>query len=197
MKNTSFSFLAALITLALAGGAATATGCGGVSTSSLCEDICACERCTTNDFNACVAKGDKAAEEADAAGCSLQFEDAVACSSASVSCNNSRAAAEGCKVELAALTQCSSTLSVFGKSDCELAADQVLAKFKSCPVPPKSSSGGGGPEQVECSETVGALSLCQAAAIVQASCDCIGGGDTNQCTADQAKSFSDAISICH
>ena len=40
------------------------------------------------------------------------------------------------------------------------------------------------------------FSICQAAAIASASCDCLGVGDTTKCTADQSKAFSDAITSC-
>src|SRR6476659_1553438 len=102
MKKNSFSIVAAVFTLALAGGVATSTGCGGISTSSLCEDICACERCTTNDLQTCQDKGATASDQADAAGCSSEFADAVSCAGEKVSCKNNHAAAEGCDAELAA-----------------------------------------------------------------------------------------------
>lgn len=196
MKNNSFNFVAVIITLALAGGAVTAVGCGGVSTSSLCEEICACERCTNNDLKTCEDQGDTAADAADAAGCSSEFDDAVACAGANVSCKNDRAVSNGCDAELTALTKCSSTLGVFGKNACELASDQIVAKLASCPKPPQIGSGSGGGTSAECTAAAGSLLLCQAAAFVQASCDCIGGGDVNKCTAEQSKAFSDAFISC-
>ncbi len=73
MKKHSFSFVAAIITLSLASVAATAAGCGGVSTSSFCEDMCACQRCTSDELDTCKEQGAKAADQLDAAGCSSQF----------------------------------------------------------------------------------------------------------------------------
>jgi hypothetical protein len=197
MKKNSFSVVAAMITLALAGGVSTSTGCGGLATSSLCEDICACERCTSNDFQACKDKGAAATDKADAAGCSSEFDDAVKCAGAKVSCKSGHAEADGCDTELAALSKCSSTLSVFGRNLCELAQDQVFAKLASCPNPPTVTSGSGsGGGSVECTDAAGTLLTCQAAAFAAATCDCIGGGDVTQCTAADAKSFSDAFSLC-
>jgi hypothetical protein len=195
MKKNSFTFVSAIITLALSGGAATATGCGGLATASLCRDICTCERCTSNDLKACEDQGNKASDAADAAGCSSQFDDAVTCAGAHVSCKDSHAVTDGCEAELAALTKCSSTLSVFGKSVCELAADQMTAKLKGCPKPLSTNptSGGG---TVQCTEALGTILLCQAAAVVNAPCDCIGGGDVSKCTAADSKAFVDAVSLC-
>ena len=82
MKNSSFRFVAAMFTLALASGAIAATGCGGSAISSLCEDVCACERCTSNDLQTCQDKGAAAADAADSAGCSDQFAEVVSCSNA-------------------------------------------------------------------------------------------------------------------
>lgn len=197
MKKNSFSFVAAVFTLALAGSVATATGCGGVSISSLCKDICACSRCTSNDLQACEDKGTKASDDAAAAGCGSQFDDAVTCAGANVSCQSSQALTKGCDAELSALSKCSKTLSVFGKTACEIALDQFEAKLASCPKPPTASSTTSGGTQPTCTAAAGTLLLCQAAAFVQGSCDCIGGGDVTKCTAAQAKTFTDAFMTCH
>lgn len=196
MKKKSYSLVAAFFTLALAGGATTAAGCGGSSIASLCEDICACARCTSNDLQACQDKGNKASDDAASAGCGSEFDDAVTCAGAHVSCQGDQAGATGCDAELTALSKCSSTLSVFGKNACEIAVDQIEAKLAGCPTPPQvttTTSGGG---QTTCTAAAGTLVLCQAAAFVQASCDCIGGGDVTLCTADQAKVFTDAFTAC-
>ena len=195
MKNSGFRLLATIFTLALASGVASATGCGGTSVTTLCDDVCACQRCTSNDLQACQDKGSAAADAADAAGCSSEFADAVTCTSAHVSCKNDRVTAEGCDAELNALTKCSNTLSVFGKNACELAEAQILAQLAACPQPPQISTSTGG-SQIECTDALGKISICQAAAIASVSCDCLGAGDTTKCTADQSKAFSDAITSC-
>ena len=196
MKNKSYSLVAAFFTLALVGGVTTATGCGGASIASLCEDICACARCTSNDLQACQDKGNKASDDASAAGCGSEFDDAVTCAGAHVSCQGDKAGATGCDAELAALSKCSTTLSVFGKSPCEIASDQIVAKLLSCPKPPQISTTTTGGTQTECTAAAGTLELCQAAAFAKGSCDCIGGGDVTLCTADQAKMFTDAFTAC-
>lgn len=195
MNKNSFSFLAAVITLALTGGAATATGCGSVSTSSLCADICACERCTSNDLQACEDSGDKAAQAADAVGCSSDFDDAVACAGEHVTCENDHAVFEGCELEQAALTKCSSTLSVFGKNPCELASDVLAARFTSCGVTVNTSSGSGG-STVECSDAIGVIATCQAACIAAADCTILVNDSNNPPTPEQAKAFTDCFQKC-
>ena len=196
MKHTGFPFIAAIFTLALGSGVVTAAGCGGTSVTTLCDDVCACQRCTSNDLQACQDKGSAAADAADAAGCSSEFADAVTCTSAHVSCKGDQVVAEGCEAELKALSQCSITLSVFGKSDCQIAVDQVTIKLAGCPVPPQTTSSSSGGGQSECSAAQGKLLLCQVAAFTAASCDCLGAGDITKCTADESKAFSDAFTAC-
>jgi hypothetical protein len=195
MKKNKLSFVAALITLSLAGGAASTAGCGGVSTPSLCEDVCACQGCTSNDLQTCEDQAQHTADAAEADGCSSEFDELVTCFSAHVSCKNDQAVTDGCDAEISALSKCSGTTPVPAKSPCEQAADQISAKLASCPKPPTVTSGGGG-GMTECSDSAGILLLCQASAFVQASCDCIGAGDTTQCTAEQAKAFTDAFVDC-
>ena len=196
MKTSGFRFLAAIFTLALSSGVVAATGCGGVSVSSLCEDVCACQRCTSNDLKTCEDKGHAASDAADAVGCSSQFSAAVACSSAHVSCKSGKAAADGCDVELAALSKCSATLSVFGKNACQLAVDEITTQLAACPKPPAVTGTSGGGGQPECTDAAGTLALCQAAAIGTTTCDCLGAGDSSQCTQAQLQAFSDALSKC-
>lgn len=196
MKNTSFRVVAAIFTLALASSSVAATGCGGSSISNLCDEVCACERCTSNDLQTCQDNGNAAAKAADAAGCSDQFADLVACSTEHVSCQDSQALSDGCSSELTALSKCSNKVSVFGKSACEIAVDQVSAYLASCPNPPAPTSSGSGGGQPECTDAEGTLLACQARAIVEAPCDCLGAGDSNKCTSDQLQAFSDALSVC-
>ena len=196
MNNTGFRLVAAIFTLVLASGVASATGCGSSSVSTLCDDICACQRCTSNDLKTCQDKGSAAADAADSAGCSTQFDDAVTCTSAHVSCKGSQVVADGCDAELTALSKCSATLSVFGKNACQLGADQVVAKLAACPNPPTATTTTGGGTQVECTDATARLITCQVAAILAVSCDCLGAGDASKCTAEQSKAFSDAISTC-
>ena len=196
MKKNSFSFVAAIITCALAGGVATSTGCGGNATASLCEDICACQRCTSNDLRACQEAGDNALDQADSVGCSSQFDDVVACSSAHVSCDGSRAVFEGCDAETAALTKCSSTLGAFGKNPCERAADRVTLRIKSCGGTVTTSSSSSG-SAVECSAAAEVTVACQAACIDVADCSLIVPDSNNPPTAAQSQAFVDCLTVCN
>ena len=195
MKKNSFSFVAAMVTLALAGGASTATGCGGVSVSSLCKDICACQGCTTNDLESCETEGETAADQADTAGCGSQFEDLIDCSSTHVTCKSNRARFEGCEAEQTALLKSSSAIGGLGKTDCERAADSVSAKFTGCggTVTPTSSSSG---SPAECTDQLGTISLCQAACLEAADCSLLVADDKNPPTSEQVQAFSDCITLC-
>jgi hypothetical protein len=194
MKKTSFRFLAAIITLSLSSLAATATGCGGASTSSFCEDVCACQRCTSNDLQACKDQGDKAVDEADAAGCSTQFDDFLTCASAHVSCKDDQPAFEGCEAEVMAMSKCSSGVDVLGRNPCELAADSVTDKITKCGGTVTTSSGSG--DQTVCSDEQGAQATCQAACIDAADCSLLLGGADPQPTNEQVKAFTDCITTC-
>lgn len=194
MKMNSFSFMAMIVTLSLAGGVATATGCGGPSAAALCKDVCACERCTSNDLETCEAQGNKASDDADAAGCSSQFDDAVSCAGTHVSCNGEQADFKGCDAELAALSKCSSGIHVFGQNDCEAAAASVAVKFESCGGTGGSSGSSGG--AVECTAAAGAQLLCTAACVDAAGCSLIIADPNNPPTAEEAKAFLDCITSC-
>lgn len=196
MKHTGFHLISAMFTLALVSGVAMSTGCGTSSVTTLCDDVCACQRCTSNDLKACHDKGSAAADAADAAGCSSQFADAVTCTSAHVTCKSNRAVADGCDAEFTALTKCSSTLSVFGKDACQLAADQIRLKIAACPNAPTPSTTTGSGGESECTSAAGEVVTCQAAALAPVSCDCLGLGDSTKCTAAESKAFKDAFTAC-
>ncbi|MEP7121159.1 MAG: hypothetical protein ABJE95_09625 [Byssovorax sp.] len=192
MKNC-FSLAAAMITVVLTGSVVTTTGCGGTSIASLCKSICTCARCTDNDLKTCEDKGAQAAANADAAGCSSEFDDAVTCTGAHVSCNGDMGSNGACDAEVNALSKCSATLSVFGKNLCDRSVQDIADKLASCPAPP-TNGGVGAPG--ECTDAAATLLTCQAAAFAAASCDCIGAGNVNKCTSEQAKSFMDAVTAC-
>lgn len=196
MKKSRGSLVAALFTLALAGGLSTATGCGPIT--SLCRQICACVSCSSDGLDACEHGGTLAFDRADAVGCSRQYNAAVACAAAHMSCQGEPTVAPECAVELLLLSSCSSSrsLSVLGDGACDVAADQISTKLDSCGNPPKVFGNDGGPPP-ECTADVGKLALCQAAAFAHGACDCIGGGDVTLCTADQAKSFTAAFVACN
>lgn len=192
MKKNSSKFIAMFITLALSGGAATA-GCGGGVISSLCEDICACQGCTSNDLKACEEQGDKTAEQADAVGCSSQFEAAVTCAGAHISCKETQAlVTEGCDAEQAALAKCSSTISVLGTNACALATDVIAAKLKSCGLTLMPSDG---PATPECTAALGAQSTCVAACYDAADCTTL-NPDLGTPTSEQLTAVADCLTAC-
>ncbi len=195
MKKNSFSFVAVIVTLALSGGAATATGCGGVSTSSFCEDVCACQRCTSNDLETCKTQGDNAADQADAAGCSSQFDDFLTCASAHVSCKDDQAVFDECDAQTLALSKCSSAINVLGKNACELAGDAVAAKITNCGGMVTTSSSAGG-STVDCTPMIAALATCQAACINAAACTVLVNDPNQPATSEQAQAVADCLTKC-
>ena len=83
-----------------------------------------------------------------------------------------------------------------GGNACEDAVTAEQDKLAGCPNPPKTSTATTSGTTVECTDALGTIATCQAAAFTAASCDCIGGGDITKCTAADAKSFSDAFTAC-
>lgn len=199
MKKNSFSFAAAFVALALFGGGMTSVGCGGASVSSLCEEFCACQRCTSNDQNDCEVAGQSASDKAEAAGCSSQFDDVVSCATTRVSCDSKVAVVKGCEVEQAALEKCSSATTPAQKDDCQKASDQVTARLSTCAVTATITPTG----TTSCSATQGPIALCTAACLDAASCDflkCAIGSDMAACStmpSGDSTAFSACISTCN
>ena len=79
---------------------------------------------------------------------------------------------------------------------CEDAATAISDKLASCPTPPKVTTTSTSGAEATCTDAAGTLLTCQAAAFTAADCNCIGGGDVTKCTAEQAKSFTDAFTAC-
>ena len=198
MKKNRFGLAAAFVTLALSVGAMTSVGCGGPSTSSLCAELCACQSCTSNDRQACEDEGEKAADDADAAGCSSEFDEALSCALAKVTCAGDTPRVKGCEAEQSALAKCPSRVNPELKTSCEKASDQVAAKLSGCGVslttPPTDPMG--------CSEMQGTFALCSAACVTAASCDflkCSISNDMAACSAIKDadnKGFSACSSAC-
>jgi len=191
----SFSFVAAIITLALAAGAATSAGCGGVSTASLCGDICACQRCTSNDLETCEVEGDKASDDAAAAGCASQFDDFVSCASEHVSCKGDRADFDGCEAAQTALSACSKTINVLGKDACERATDLLAAKYTGCggEVGNITTTGGG---MAQCTDAAAAQLTCISACYVAADCSLLVANPSVPPTNEQVKQYTDCVQPC-
>jgi hypothetical protein len=198
MKKNSVG--AVLFTLIL--GAATAVGCGGNGTyiietvSTICEDVCSCARCTSNDLAACEDDAFAMSAAADEAGCSDQFEDVVACVSANLVCVEDEAVAVGCDAEQEALDICAAGLDPFEPSVCDLADDALDAKYAACGLrlPPAAPSS-------VCTDslawTLDCLVTCyEAVSCVYLACD---EGDVAACddvSPDEALAFADCIIAC-
>ncbi len=198
MKKNRFGLAAAFATLALAGGAMTSVGCGGPSTSSLCAEFCACQSCTSNDRQACEDEGEKASDDADAAGCSSEFDEAVSCALAKVTCDRDKPSLKGCEAEQTALAKCPSRVNPQLKTSCEKASDQVSSKFGVCGVTSPTTP----TDPMSCSDVQGTFALCSAACVTAASCDflkCAVSNDMAACSAMKdvdSKAFSDCASAC-
>jgi hypothetical protein len=80
-------------------------GCG-TSTSGICEDVCACDRCSESELEACVADLDAGFEPADDAGCGDQADALLSCWGEAFVCESNRTVIEGCDDEAEAYATC-------------------------------------------------------------------------------------------
>jgi hypothetical protein len=83
-----------------------------------------------------------------------------------------------------------------GGNACEDAATAISDKLAGCPNPPTATTTTSTGAETECTDALGTIATCQAAAFTAASCDCIGGGDATKCTADQSAAFLKDLSAC-
>jgi hypothetical protein len=183
-------------------GAAVAIGCDGSGTyiidtvSSICDDICACTRCTSNDLEACDNDTLAMSTAASEAGCSDQFKDVVACVSTNLTCVQDEAVTVGCDAEQDALDVCAAGLDPFRPSLCDLAADALDAKFAVCGVlllPAPSPS--------VCTDSLGWTLGCVTACYKAVSCAYLqcDDGDVDACddvSPEEGKAFADCIIAC-
>lgn len=92
-----------------------------------------------------------------------------------------------------AVVSCFLGLAAFAQgcgNDCDAAADDIQAKSDECSLP----SGDGGDDEtveVECTEELGTLALCQADCYTAASCEALKGEDV-----EGATSFAECIAKC-
>ena len=198
MKKNRFG----AVVFALIMGAADATGCGGADTvnidpvSSICQDICACTRCTRNDLAACEDNTNASWAAANEIGCSGEFQDVVTCVSAHVTCDQGQAVILGCDAEQVALDSCTGGLDPFQPSLCELAADALDAKYAACRVqrPPTRAPS-------VCTDAVGQTLDCvttcyEAASCAYLQCD---DGDVAACddvSPEEAQAVKDCVLAC-
>lgn len=198
MKRNSFG----AVVFALIVSAAVAAGCGGDGpiiidpVSSICEDICACTRCTRNDLAACEDDAIASSVAANEAGCSAEFEEVVACVSGHVTCEGDRAVTLGCEAAQEALDICAAGLDPFVPSVCELAADALDAKYAACGLEllPTTSP-------AVCTDALGFTLDCVATCYEAASCTYLecDDGDMKACddvSPEEAQAFADCILTC-
>src|SRR2546426_14424 len=98
---------AALVPVALAI-AILYAGCGGPpSTSEICDKSCSCmtSGCTAKDKQQCESGVDQLRMQADAAGCSSEFDDLLSCAEGD-SCKNGALDVGPCQTSVDALTKC-------------------------------------------------------------------------------------------
>ena len=187
---------------ALIVGASVASGCGVGNTvivdpvSSICQDICACERCTRNDLATCEDDAYTSSAAAKEVGCFDQFLDVLACVSAHVTCDQGQAVTLGCDTEQEALDSCAAGLDPFQPSVCELAADALDAKYAACGVqPPPATS------PSVCTHALGSTLDCVATCYEAASCTYLqcDDGDMKACddvSPEEAQAVADCIIAC-
>ncbi len=91
--------------------AAATTACGGNAVESLCDTFCDCNGgCSDAELEECVAEGNKALEQADAAGCGAEYEDFLDCGADVIECVDGEldeaSLASGCTEEALAFGKC-------------------------------------------------------------------------------------------
>ena len=190
------------VVFALIVGAAVAIGCGGTDTftvdpvSAICQDICACTRCTRNDVAACEDNTNTSWAAANEIGCSGQFQDVITCVSVHVACEQDQAVILGCDAEQVALDSCTGGLDPFQPSVCELAADALAAKYAACRLqrPPTTAPS-------VCTEALGQTVDCvttcyEAASCAYLQCDTGDKASCDNVPPDEAQAFSDCILDC-
>ena len=199
MKKNRFG----AVVFALLVGAAVATGCGGSGTiivvdpvSSICQDICACTRCTSSDLATCEDGANMNGAAASEAGCSDQFQAVVACVSANVTCVQNEAVIVGCDAQQKALDVCAAGFDPFQPSVCDLAADALDAKYADCGVrlPPAT------PRRV-CTDTLASTLDCVTKCYEAVSCAYLQCEDGDMAACDdvspkEAQAFADCIITC-
>jgi hypothetical protein len=83
-----------------------------------------------------------------------------------------------------------------GGTDCESAADTILAKQQACGVTQAATAGSTSGTAPACSATLGANQLCIASCTDKADCTLIKVDPAKPPTTEQSKSFGDCLAAC-
>ncbi|MFO0759757.1 MAG: hypothetical protein U0359_24935 [Byssovorax sp.] len=158
-------------------------GCGGVSVSSICDEICACESCTSNDRADCEKAGGEAEKQASDAGCGSEFDDFLSCVKDNVHCKSGHTTFDGCNTQLSALDACSKGTPNPLLNPCDIATNHLVDCLDVTP------GSGGGP--IDCSGQNACVSGCINAASCDEIKDAFGGSPT-----DKSKTFLDCVTAC-
>jgi hypothetical protein len=93
------------IAASLASLASLAAGCGG-PVQDICKAECECEACSDDAYDDCIDNGKRIEEDAEAAGCQVQFDTYSACAESNYSCSSGDFDINGCGSEKFELTSC-------------------------------------------------------------------------------------------
>jgi hypothetical protein len=148
-----------------------APGCAS-PVGSYCNTLCDCTGCSQVEREDCVEELNGHRRNAADQGCSRQFDEAITCVNSGLTCTDGKLEPVECGTENEALSECTSgSVPILGPTPCELADEQILARYEACGVA-KGSAG-----EVECTVEVGEEMLCVAACIQTASCGALDGSD--------------------
>jgi len=96
-----------------------ATGCGGSSVASYCDQMCDCAGCTDDQRAACVDGLDESRDVAGSSGCLEAWDAHIACVNAEAQCSSGALATDGCETESDALYACGASFGFTCGTVCE------------------------------------------------------------------------------
>ena len=121
-------FALALCLASIGGIAALASGCGGPTSTSVCEKVCACQKCTQVQQDQCVTDADSAQKDLTAAGCSTEYDDYLSCADQHLACKGTTPDASSCISQALAIFSCAAKSTV--QSSCSKASAHVATCLK-------------------------------------------------------------------
>lgn len=161
-------------------------GCGP-SVTSYCDKVCDCMGCSETERADCVDDLGDYRKAADEEGCGGQFDAVLSCASSELVCRDDRIEVDGCDAEIEELNECSSGTVPVVNDVCQLAVDQIVAKYESCNIEVTPS----GEDPPECTAELGQQSLCVAACLNATTCAVLNGEDQEGLSA-----YADCLGAC-